>query len=113
MIKFFKKVCGIYNLALRFKALESEINLIETRLKESVKNYSKDFEKHVHQMTFDYTRNLDDTKSDYLKRYLEVNINSIQNQVNAIQNKIDATFNNVSVIKQELKQLIHERNKKE
>ena len=74
MIKFIRTIKRLYNISNEFKTLQSELNEFEGKLKDSVQNYYKEFEEKIQQMTFAYTRNLDDTKSEYLKRYLEEHI---------------------------------------
>lgn len=88
MIQWIKKIKELLSVASRIHVLESELNELDTKLKQSVNEYSKKFEERIAQMTFDYTKNLDDTKSDYLKRYVEVRLNCMQNELTSFPGKI-------------------------
>lgn len=88
MIKFLNKVKKLFSLSDRIHLIESELNELESKLDDSVKEYSKKFEKKIQEMTFNYTSNLDDTKSDYLKRYLETRLDCIQQELMLIPGKI-------------------------
>lgn len=98
-MRFIKKIKEIYNVSQRINVLETEIKEMDSRLKESISNYSaefhriikeieqssfKQFKKKVQDMTFAYTKDLDDTKSDYLKRYLEQRMDGMQYDVRQI-----------------------------
>lgn len=89
MRKFFYKIKAIFSLTDRLLFLEREINEIEERIKKIMEEHSKVFEKKIQEMTFAYTRNLDGTKFDYLKRYLEIRVNCMQQELNSLPNKIN------------------------
>ena len=85
---FIQKIKDMWNLSQRLAVIETEIKEIDARIEHSINEYSKQFEKKIQDMTFAYTRNLDDTKSDYLKRYLEVRLNCMDENVRQLPNKI-------------------------
>jgi phage host-nuclease inhibitor protein Gam len=88
MFKFIKNIKELYALIQRVQTLDSEMNQLNTVLNDAVANYSKQFEKKIQEMTFAYTKNLDDTKSTYLKKYLEVRMDCIQDQINTIPQQL-------------------------
>ena len=88
MRKLFYKIKAIFSLTDRLLAIEHELNEIDARIEKSIEEHSKQFEKKIQEMTFSYTRNLDDTKSDYLKRYLEVRMDCVNEQIRSIPSKI-------------------------
>ncbi len=100
MMNFVRKIRELLALSQRISLVESQINEIDVRIKDAMNQYSKDFEKKIQDMTFAYTRNLDDTKSDYLKRYLETRINCISEQVRLIperMSQIQSEINDISL----------------
>ena len=100
MIKFISKIKELFSLSDRLVLVQSELIEMENKFAQSVIEYSKKyeqeidkqtlmFEKKIQQMTFAYTANLDDTKSDYLKRYLEVRMNGVQGQVTGLVSEMN------------------------
>ena len=90
MIKWFRSIKNGINVAARLALIESELREIDSKIQERMHHYSVEFEKKIQQMTFDYTKNLDDTKSDYLKRYVEVRLNCMQSEINIYPIKISS-----------------------
>lgn len=90
MMLWIQKLKALFSLADRILFIEKEINEIDSRIKKSMEEHSKQFEKKIQKMSFAYTKNLDDTKSDYLKRYLEVRMNCVQQELNALPAKLGA-----------------------
>jgi len=84
MIQWIKNIKSLLSLSRRIGIIESEITEMECKFKGMYVHYGIEFEKKIQQMTFDYTKNLDDTKSDYLKRYLEVRVDCMQNQLTSL-----------------------------
>ena len=102
MMRFIRTIKNMYAMSQRIETLESEVNELEEKLKGSIDNYSNQFEKKIQQMSFAYTKNLDDTKSDYLKKYLETRMNCIQESIKQIPHRMVA-------MERELKALILEK----
>jgi hypothetical protein len=90
MMRWWKKIKDLLALAARMENMQLELDEFDRRVKESIKESSKDFEKKIQEMTFAYTKNLDDTKSDYLKRYLEVRLNCMQQELTSLPLKLSA-----------------------
>jgi hypothetical protein len=94
LIKLFKRIKELFTLSERISVFESELREMEGKFILMSAQYGVEFEKKIQQMTFAYTKNLDDTKSDYLKRYLEVRMNCMQQELislpHRIQNQMDA-----------------------
>lgn len=88
MIKLFKRIKDLLSLSDRIHMIQSELNELETKIGLSVNEHSKSFEKRIQDMTFAYTKNLDDTKSDYLKKYLEQRMNGMQYDLSQIPIKL-------------------------
>ncbi len=89
MMGFIQKIKDMWALSERLMFIENELKELESRMANGVLEYSKQFEKKIQDMTFAYTRNLDDTKSDYLKRYLEQRLDSMGYAVDEIPRQID------------------------
>ena len=70
------------------EVIEDSIVRIEEMMNKNVNDNLKLFEEKIQKMSFDYTKNLDNTKSDYLKRYLENRMDCIQNEVSNIPKRI-------------------------
>lgn len=104
MMGFIRKIKELYTISKRLTCIESELNELDARLEKAVLEHSKVFEKKIQEMTFAYTRNLDDTKSDYLKRYLEVRMNCLSDQVNNVLPSISVLNKDI----QRIEQLIEE-----
>ncbi len=89
MIQWIKNIKSLLSLSRRIGIIESEIAEMECKFKGMYVHYGIEFEKKIQQMSFDYTNNLNDTKSDYLKRYLEMRMDCIQQELSAMPKKID------------------------
>jgi predicted SprT family Zn-dependent metalloprotease len=90
MIQWIQNIKALWNLSKRIGIIESEIQEMESKLEQCVDHYSKEFKNNIQQMAFAYTKNLDDTKSDYLKRYLEVRMNCMQAELSQLPQKLQA-----------------------
>jgi|SRR6266853_3039809 predicted SprT family Zn-dependent metalloprotease len=90
MIHWIQNIKSLLSLSKRIGIIESEIQEMEAKLTQSVVHYSKEFEDKIQHMAFAYTKNLDDTKSDYLKRYLEVRMNCMQAELSQLPQKLQA-----------------------
>ncbi len=89
MIKFIRKIKKSINVLNNIEELERKTKDIQRKLAQTAEENSKHFEEKIKQMSFDYTKNLDDTKSDYLKIYLETRINCLQQSIYAIPKQIE------------------------
>jgi hypothetical protein len=94
MIKWFRSIKAALNMASRLALIESELNEIDIKIQERMIHYSNEFERKIRQMSFAYTKNLDDYKSDYLKKYLEVRMDCIQKQVDEFPKEIEKIQSN-------------------
>ena len=94
MIKLFKRIKDLFALSERISIFESELREMEGNFIQMTAHYGEEFEKKIQKMSFDYTKNLDNTRSDYLKRYLEVRMDCMQQELTSltyrIQNQMDA-----------------------
>ena len=102
MIKFIQKIKDLYNLSKRIDKLQKTVIKLEKKISDNVEENLKHFEEKIKQMSFAYTRDLDDAKSDYLKRYFETRMNCIQQEVTNIPRRM-------ATMQQELKALILEK----
>lgn len=98
MIKFIRNIREIYRISLRLSSIDSEIKEIDNKISTSMARYSKEFENKIQQMTFAYTKNLDDTKSDYLKRYLEARMDGVQYQLSQLPHQISCMRSEINII---------------
>jgi hypothetical protein len=89
MIQWIKDLKNLIKLSRRIGIIESEIEEIECRYIAMNAHFGLEFEKKMQKLTFDYTNNLDDTKSQYLKRYVEVRMDCMQRELKAIPKKIE------------------------
>jgi hypothetical protein len=98
-LKFIKKIKDLFNLSQRIAILESEIQEIDINIEHTIEETLKEFqrisrielvnfEKKIQQLSFDYTANLEDTKSQYLKKYVEVRMDCMQQELSQIPEKI-------------------------
>lgn len=99
MIGFIKKIKDLLSLSDRIHMIQNELNELETRIGLSVNEHSKSFEKRIQDMTFAYTKNLDDTKSDYLKRYLEQRMNGMQYDLSQIPIKLQLMQDKIDTLR--------------
>ena len=97
MIQWIKKIKDLLSLSKRIGIIESEIAEMECKLKGMSVHYGIEFEKKIQQMTFNYTKNLDDTKSDYLKRYLEIRLDCMQKELSYLPSKIEKIENKLQL----------------
>lgn len=84
MRSFIKKIKQLFDISNRISLIESQLNELDERLEKNFYEYSVKFEKKLKKMTFAYTSNLDDAKSDYLKRYLENRLDCITNEIRSL-----------------------------
>jgi hypothetical protein len=100
-MKCIKKIKELFSVSSRIAVLESELSEIELNIKNTIdinlkqlrtllNDEFKACEAKIQKMTFDYTANLEDTKSQYLKRYVEVRMDCMQQELSQIPLKIAA-----------------------
>lgn len=95
MMLWWKKIKDVFALSARIENLSAEIKEFDKQMKHSMRLHTKEFEKKIQEMTFAYTKNLDDTKSDYLKRYLEVRLNCMQQELSSIPSRLAGMQNEI------------------
>ncbi len=89
-MRFINKIKALWYISERIAFIEGELRELDARLDRSVIDKSNQFEKKIQEMTFAYTKNLDDTKSDYLKRYLEQRLDGMQYDINQFPKMLQA-----------------------
>lgn len=92
---FIKRCKEIWQLSQRIRVIENEIKEIDQKLEIAVREYSKQFEKKVQDMASAYVADLDDVKSDYLKRYVEQRLNGMQYDIKQIGEEISCLGQNM------------------
>jgi len=97
LIQWIKNIRDLLSLSKRIGIIESEIAEMECNLKGLSVHYGLEFEKKIQQMTFDYTKNLDDAKSDYLKRYVEIRLDCMQKEISCLTSKIEKMENKLQL----------------
>lgn len=90
MIKFFMAIKDFKKAVNEIKKTEQKIKKLEMRITSTFDKELKIFEEKVQKMTFAYTNNLDDTKSEYLKKYLETRLDCLQNTLYSIPKKLES-----------------------
>lgn len=96
MMGFIKKIKSVLTLTDRIFSLEQQIGELDTIFKNSLVEYSKKFEKKIQDMSFAYTKNLDDAKSDYLKRYIDQRLNGMQYDITQLPERINLLSDQVN-----------------
>jgi hypothetical protein len=81
---FIKNIKRLFDLLNNFEQIKQTIIENKKDLFNLYDLLSKNLENKIERMTFDYTKNLDGTKSDYLKRYIEVRLNCIEQSTNKL-----------------------------
>jgi hypothetical protein len=104
MIKWIRRIKEVFNVSNRIAVLESELLELDAKLKNSVIEHSKQFEKKIKDMTFAYTNNLNDTKSDYLKRYLEVRMDCMQQTLTNLSSQLPDLKSDIYRIEQQIEE---------
>lgn len=82
--------------------MQQREELTEAKIKDVFNRELKIFEEKIKQMSFNYTKNLDDVKSDYLKRYLETRVDCLQLSITDIPNKLIGLQNQVTTLYESL-----------
>lgn len=100
MIKFIKNMMNCNKDAKKIKKMISKIEDFEKNIDSKLNLTLQEFEKKLQQMTFAYTSNLPDTKSEYLKRYLEVRMDCVQNQIRDLPEKLERLRHDVLSLEQ-------------
>lgn len=77
MFGIIKKIKGLLILSNRISGIEDDI-----------KNHCEICEKKIQDMAFAYTNDLNDAKSDYLKRYIETRMSCMQNEISSVSSEI-------------------------
>lgn len=94
MIEFVKNVIAMYRLAKNIKGYDDHLRfLVEININKLADEASllyeeniKKFEDKIQQLSFAYTADLNDTKTEYLKRHLSVITDSMHAYVNCSVN---------------------------
>ncbi len=106
-MKLIRKIKELFALSDRLIFIESEMNELQTKVNNIFDDRLKEFEKKIQTMTFAYTKNLDDTKSDYLKRYVETRLDCIQSEVSRLPSQINRMNSDISEISRDLREITH------
>lgn len=72
----------------KIKRIEEKLIPLEKRLTIMLDKELKLFEEKIQKMTFAYTSNLDDSKSEYLKRYLETRLRFMEETIISLPLKL-------------------------
>jgi len=88
-MRLIRKIKELFRLSERLIFVESEMNELEAKVNQVFESRLKDFEKKIQEMTFAYTKNLHDTKSDYLKKYVETRLDCMQGELSRATYQIE------------------------
>jgi hypothetical protein len=104
MIRFIKKIKDLFALSNRMENLEHELKEFDARVQNLIDDGILQAEKKIQALSFAYTKNLDDVKSDYLKRYLEVRLNCMQQELSSIPMRLSSMQHDILKIGSQLEE---------
>jgi len=88
MMKFVKKCRQIW-VAKRIQDGQKAVDNIGKQLDKMLVTFKDDVDHILETKTFAYTKDLNDTKSDYLKRYLEQRLDCMASSISAMSSSIN------------------------